>query len=165
MINRCIYALSVFLLTSFLAPCIAEQPMVVFLVRHAEKASTGRDPALTDEGHARAKRLADLLRDVNITSIYTTNYQRTKETAAPLAKILKVDPTIYDPSTLAPLAERLRTQGGRCLVVGHSNTTPELVKLLGGAAGEPIEEATEFDRLYMLQLFPNGVTSTVVLRN
>ena len=32
----------------------------------------------------------------------------------------------------AVLAEAIRSEGGRHLVVGHSDTTPELVELLGG---------------------------------
>ncbi|HEX6202017.1 MAG TPA: hypothetical protein VF100_03370, partial [Thermoanaerobaculia bacterium] len=54
---------------------------------------------------------------------------------------------IYDPRRLAELAAALRAGEGTVLVVGHSNTTPELVRLLGGDPGAPIAH-DEHDRLY-----------------
>jgi len=51
---------------------------------------------------------------------------------------------------------------GRHLVLGHSNTTPQLVEALGGEPGAPIEEM-EYDRLYIVTLM-DGRTSTVLLR-
>jgi hypothetical protein len=48
-------------------------------------------------------------------------------------------------------------------VVGHSNTTTELVTLLGGEPGTEIEESSEYDRLYILTINPSGVT-TLLLR-
>ena len=61
------------------------------------------------------------------------------------------------------LAATLRSTPGRHLVVGHSNTTPALVELLGGDSGGPIDEA-EYDRFYVLTLHPGGSVTTVVLR-
>jgi hypothetical protein len=49
-------------------------------------------------------------------------------------------------------------------VVGHSDTTPELVGLLGGDPGAPIDEPTEYDRLYVVTLGPDGTVTTVLLR-
>jgi broad specificity phosphatase PhoE len=129
----------------------AEERATVFLVRHAEKASHGPDPELTDAGALRARALASLLRDAG-------------DTAAPLASQLDLDVTIYDPSKLGDLAADIERRGGRCLVVGHSNTTPELVGLLGGEPGAPIDEQSEHDRLYVLTIAPNGTVGTVVLR-
>jgi len=45
----------------------------------------------------------------------------------------------------------LLAENGHILVVGHSNTTPPLSALLGGPEGEPIVEATEYDRLYVVE--------------
>jgi broad specificity phosphatase PhoE len=142
----------------------AEERATVFLVRHAEKASHGPDPELTDAGALRARALASLLRDAGVQLIYSTDYRRTRDTAAPLASQLDLDVTIYDPSKLGDLAADIERRGGRCLVVGHSNTTPELVGLLGGEPGAPIDEQSEHDRLYVLTIAPNGTVGTVVLR-
>lgn len=71
---------------------------------------------------------------------------------------------LYDPRDLPGLVEKLRRAGGRHLVVGHSNTTPAVVELLGGEPGQPINEAGEYDRLYNVSIGPDGTTSSVMLR-
>ncbi len=135
---------------------------VIYLVRHAEK-QTGDDPALTPAGEARALALRDKLKRAGITRIYSTDTKRTRATAAPLAAALGFTVELYDGKDLAAFADKLKAQRGKILVVGHSNTTPELVTQLGGDPGEPILEASEFNRLYTLAI--NGdVTKTNITR-
>ncbi|MEL6686603.1 MAG: phosphoglycerate mutase family protein [Pseudomonadota bacterium] len=134
----------------------------VFLVRHAEKQS-GQDPALTEAGVLRAEALADLLEDADITHIHSSDYKRTRQTVAPLAARLDLPVRLYDPRDLPTLADQLREEGGRHLVVGHSNTTPPLAEELGGEGGEPIVEATEYDRLYLVSI-TGDQTDTFLLR-
>lgn len=145
-------------------PAPAAIEAVVFLVRHAETEPDGtRDPALSAAGRARAARLAGLLRDAGVDRVLTSPYARTRTTARAVAGDDR-PVAEYDPSDLPALAARLRREGGRVLVVGHSNTTPELVRLLGGDPGPPIRE-DEHDRLYVL--VPGGAGGaggTVVLR-
>lgn len=142
-------------------PVAAES--VFFLVRHAEKADQSDDPPLTDAGQARARSLAGLLRDAGVGAIYSSSFERTLDTAAPLASDLDVEVKRYDPNQLPELATALLSSPGRHLVVGHSNTTPVLARLLGGEAGPPISE-DEYDRLYVLTHWPGAGTTTVVLR-
>ncbi|WP_237067505.1 SixA phosphatase family protein [Microbulbifer guangxiensis] len=128
---------------------------VVYLVRHAEKRTDDpaeRDPALTAAGKERAVALARLLRDANIERVYSTDYRRTRQTATPLAQQSGLPVTLYDPRDLEGFAGRLRNGPTRVLVVGHSNTTPQLVALLGGEPGSEIRESHEYDRLYVLVL-------------
>lgn len=139
------------------------EPLSVFLVRHAEK-QTGEDPALTEAGSKRADALADLLIDADITQIHSSDYQRTRDTAAPLAERLGMSVDLYDPRDLPGMAEQLLAGEGTHLVVGHSNTTPPLVDLLGGEGGTPIVEATEYDRLYLVTRAPDGSVNSVLLR-
>nr|AID57594.1 putative phosphohistidine phosphatase [uncultured bacterium] len=122
----------------------------IFLVRHAEKTTEKNDPGLTEAGKARAEALADRLEDEGITRIYSSDYIRTRDTAAPLAERLGLEIEIYDPRDLPGTAETLKATSGRLLVVGHSNTTPQLTELLGGDGGTPIVEETEYDRLYVV---------------
>jgi len=137
---------------SVLASCSRNPPPAqIYLVRHAEK-QTGTDPSLTPAGAARAQALSNLLSSKNIEAIYSTDYARTQETAAPLAKRLGLNVISYDPSDLRKLATYLQVEGQNALVVGHSNTTPALVTALGGVAGAPIDDATEFDRIYQVSL-------------
>lgn len=132
-----------------------------YLVRHAEKVTDGsamlvadpKDPPLTKDGRARSVQLADLLKDADIEAIWTTDYNRTRDTAAPLARRLGLELQFYDPSDLESFAETLKkTPKQTVLVVGHSNTTPQLAKALGEDSGTPIDEAGEYDRLYVVSL-------------
>ena len=134
---------------------------VVYLVRHAEKADTGKDPELTTEGVGRANELARLLKDAGVTHIWSTDFKRTRATAAPLATKLRLTVETYDPTNLLAFATKLKSIPGRHLVVGHSNTTPGLVEALGGTPGIPITE-TEYDRFYVVTLGQN--IATVQLR-
>lgn len=135
-----------------------------FLVRHAEKTSDKKDPPLTTEGRQRAERLADMLGDAKITRVFSSDYIRTRDTGAPLAKHLGVEIETYDAGNLEAIADKLKAEGGRTLVVGHSNTTPQLAEWLGGEGGEPIVEATEYNRLYIITLGHDGEVSTTLLR-
>lgn len=138
---------------------------VVFLVRHAEKVEDGSsDPALTPAGRARARALAHVLGDAGIRRIHSTGTTRTLDTARPLALGLGVAVERYDGRDLQAIAARLSGSTGRHLVVGHSNTTPQLVELLGGDGGPPIQEAWEYDRLYHVRIGSDGGVETTLLR-
>lgn len=146
------------------APDIAAEPSpdaVYYLVRHAEKTKEKDDPGLTEAGHKRAKALAARLADVPLTKIYSSDYIRTRDTAAPIAKAKGLDVVIYDPRQLEDFAASLLGESGHILVVGHSNTTPPLSAFMGGAAGTPIVEATEYNRLYVLRREGDTMTSVI----
>jgi broad specificity phosphatase PhoE len=114
-----------------LAACASAAP-VVFIVRHAEKASTGgKDPDLSMEGQKRADALAHILKDSEITSVFVTEFKRTQETAAPAARAARITPTIVPANDIGLLVEKLRALKGNALVVGHGNTIPDLLKALG----------------------------------
>jgi hypothetical protein len=99
---------------------------VVFIVRHAEKASTGgKDPDLSVEGQKRADALAHILKDSQITSVFVTEFKRTQETAAPTARAAHVTPTVVSANDMGALVGKLRALNGNGLVVGHGNTIPE----------------------------------------
>lgn len=154
------------LLTGLAAPHHAfgqDGATVVYLVRHAEKLDDSADPPLTAQGRERAQQLARTLADAGVTRILSSDYERTRSTAAPLAERLGLEVELYDPRDLPGVADLIRSAHGRYLVAGHSNTTPALVELLGGEPGTPIAEADEYDRLYVVVLGPEG-TSTALLR-
>jgi 2,3-bisphosphoglycerate-dependent phosphoglycerate mutase len=141
------------------------EPSVILLVRHAERAPEPEDdPGLTAVGAERARELARLLVDAGITRIHSTDTRRTRETAGPLAEVLALPVELYDASDLGAVARDLLASPGRHLVVGHSNTTPELAAALGGERHGPIHEGWEYDRLYLLTPDPGGSVGTVLLR-
>lgn len=141
-------------------PC---KPLVVFLVRHAEKAGPGRDPDLSAAGCERAAALARTLRNAGIEYVHSSDFIRTRATAAPVAAEFSLQVQLYNPFGLPTLAETLRRTGGRHLVVGHSNTTLKMVELLGGDPGPRIDEEHEFDRLYIVEIAPAGTATSAML--
>lgn len=141
-----------------------QKSLVVFVVRHAEKVASGRNPVLSETGQQRAKLLATTLRDANIDHVHSTDYQRTLLTAAHTADAQKLQIQKYNPAKLSDFARSMKQTGGRHLVVGHSNTTPELVQLLGGDPVSAIEEATEYDRLYVVTIGETGDCTSVLMR-
>ncbi|MEM6532720.1 MAG: histidine phosphatase family protein [Myxococcota bacterium] len=139
------------------------EPLVVFLVRHAEKVDESQDSPLSNTGKARATDLARTLEDAELTGIHSTRFERTLDTAGPLARMLGIEVQTYAANDLDALLDRLRGLGGRHLVVGHSNTTPLAVRKLGGKPGPAIRQ-NEYDRLYMVTVSPREGSSTVLLR-
>ena len=141
---------------------VAAQETTIYLVRHAETAPDGtQDPPLSEAGRARAAQLARMLGGAGLTAIHTTPYRRTSGTAGAVAESIGLRAAEYDPSDLRSFAEQLRGAGGRHLVVGHSNTTPALVQMLGGDPGSPIPE-TEYGRVYQLTVGPDGVRTAIL---
>jgi broad specificity phosphatase PhoE len=125
----------------FSAGTSVEASPILFLVRHAEKATTsGNDPDLSAVGRQRAEALAWILKDSEIAAIFTTEFKRTQETAAPTAKATQVTPTIVPANDIPGLVERVRSLNGNALVVAHGNTIPDLVKALGIATPVNIPE-------------------------
>lgn len=124
--------LALILSIPFLLASAADATPVIFVVRHAEKATTsGNDPDLSVEGQKRAHALARILKDSQITTVFVTEFKRTQETAAPTAKAVHVSPTVIPANDVPGLVEKLRAVNGNSLVVGHGNTIPNLFKALG----------------------------------
>jgi broad specificity phosphatase PhoE len=143
----------------------AADRQVIFVVRHAERAAATNqappsqvpaghpmmadDPPLSPAGEARAARLATMLASAGIQRIYTTEFKRTRQTAAPLADKLKEQPVMAAAQDPAPLVAQLRQGKGNALVVGHSNTIPDLLKRLGVKDEVKIGD-DEYDNLFVV---------------
>jgi phosphohistidine phosphatase SixA len=123
----------------------------VFIVRHAEKADNSKDPELSGAGRARAEALANMLRDSKIGVIYTTEFKRTQETAAPLAKALGLTVTALPAEKQAELVAKLRASTATSLVVGHGNTIPDTIKALGITESVNIPDS-DYDNLFVVVL-------------
>ena len=127
----------------------------VIVVRHAEKDTmmVGADPPLSAAGILRAHELARVLADAGISAIYVTPWQRNRQTAQPLADRIGDTLTVVD--AVDETVERLRTRhaGRTVLVVGHSNTVPQIIEKLAGVTIPPFVER-DFDRLYVVTLLP-----------
>lgn len=149
----------------------------VFLIRHAERAEEPRqDPPLTEKGTARSQELARLLSAAGIKAIYTSQFARTKLTAEPLAKQSGITPTALslklNPSNPRQIAEEstketvdkiLSHGGGSVLVVGHSNSIPDVIKMLGADVTPAIDEK-KFDDLFVVTVYAKGKAKVTHLK-
>jgi len=130
--------LSAFALSACAATPVQVQPApaadvttTIFVVRHAEKASDGDDPPLTEQGLARAEALAVLMVDEPLVAVYSTPFQRTQQTVAAAATGHGLGVTDYDPRSDLPVLILDQHAGAVVLVAGHSNTVPSIVAGLG----------------------------------
>ena len=124
--------------------------VTVIFTRHAEKGSTPpKDPPLTEAGKKRAEALASMLADSGVSAIYVTEFQRTQQTAAPLAARVHVKPAIVPAKDIAALVKAIRArQSGVVVVVGHSDTLPEIISALGGPKLKISH--SQYDNLFVL---------------
>ncbi|WP_282042951.1 histidine phosphatase family protein [Winogradskyella flava] len=136
-----------------------------YLIRHAEKDrsdKTNRDPHLTEDGLKRAENWANILKDVKFDMVYSTDYNRTKETATPTARANNVEVTYYDPRNMNSKEFIETTKGKTVLVVGHSNTTPMFTNsLLGEKKYEMIADDNNAN-LYIVTITKDSKTSSVL---
>jgi phosphohistidine phosphatase SixA len=143
-------ALALFLLVFVSVSTASAQPIVI-IVRHAEKATKGgNDPDLSSTGRARAEALARILKDSGITTIFTTEFKRTQETAAPTATSIHVAPTVLAAKDTAALVGKLHQLDGNALVVGHGDTIPNILKALGINSSININDADYSELLIVI---------------
>jgi phosphohistidine phosphatase SixA len=133
---------------------IDQSPMILILVRHAEKKIVppeDKDPELSPAGMARAQELARMFGDSGIAAIYATQYKRTQQTVMPLADKLRLPVTQIEAKKTADLVKQIRAQnaGQVVFIAGHNNSVPEIIAALGGPQ-LPIIPETEYDNLYIL---------------
>lgn len=115
----------------------SDQP-VYYVMRHLHTPAGERDPDLTAEGQRQAALLAQQALPSAPRAIYVSSYKRAQQTAAPLAERLGLTPIIYDPADTPALVARVRSGPSPALIVGHSNTVPDIIEQLGGTRPEPL---------------------------
>jgi broad specificity phosphatase PhoE len=133
-------------------PSVSFAQKMIILTRHAERADGAAtmgagDPRLSAAGAARAEQLLAMLAEANIAAIFTTEYTRTKDTAAPLAAKIKVAPEAIPAAQFNALIEKIKSHADDTVfVVGHSNTVPMIIKALGGL--DVMIGDNEYDNLF-----------------
>ena len=142
-----------------------ETVTTVILIRHADRdvppAGTPAppDPPLNDKGMRRSVRLIHVLGATGIQAVYTSDFIRAKMTARPFLTNHPGIPHGLLTTPLAPVRLTAATElsehilahnaGRIILVVGHSDTVPALIGLLGGPSLPNIDDC-EFDNLFIL---------------
>jgi phosphohistidine phosphatase SixA len=131
-------------------PAHAQQARTIYLVRHADKVSDDVDAPLSEAGRIRAACLANTLQDANIQQIFTSELQRTQQTASPLADKRHLKPVAIPLSKVDDLIEAIRSsKAASVLVVWHDATLPKILLALGAPEIAPIAH-TEYDRFFIL---------------
>ena len=160
-------ALFFLFLVCFVAVASAQMPVTtVILVRHAEKVmDAGDDPGLTDAGQTRAERLALLLSACNLKGVYSSQWMRSRLTAAPTAKEFRLPVTQLDAKDSKKLAAEILLQhaGQTVLVVGHSDTLSEIVHALGGGSIPDIGD-NDYDNLFVINVYAPQKASVLLLK-
>ena len=145
-----------------------ENTSVYYFIRHAEKDrsdSTNKNPSLTLQGLERANKWALFFKDKNIAAVYSTNYKRTQQTALPIAKEQNLEIISYTAKELISEKFIANNKGKNIVIVGHSNTTPELVNsLLGEKKYEDIADS-ENNNVFIVTLNKNKTTAKRVKVN
>lgn len=145
-----------------------EATTTYYFIRHAEKDrsdKTNRNPHLTEAGKQRAENWAKVFANVTFDAVYSTDYNRTKETALPTAKINNMELSIYDPRSLDGAAFIEANQGKTVLVVGHSNTTPMFANAILGE--NKYEQMNDNDNgsVYIVTIVDDVKSSKVLVIN
>ncbi len=140
--------------------CLAlpAQAQTVVLVRHAEKADQSADPDLSTAGQARAEALAEALSGAKVTRVLVTSLKRTHQTASPIVEAagVSVFPVSLEGGTAAHVARvaaeaRQAGPNATVLIVGHSNTVPEIARALGDPAPRALSDC-DYDKMTILDL-------------
>ncbi len=158
LLTKVMFALSI---TALNMPVFANEAYSIYLVRHAEKQKDVDNPPLTACGRLRARQLATILDYVELQSIYSTSTQRTMATAQPISQRKNLAIKNYSGNDLTQLAFSLKQLKQNVLVVGHSNTTPQLTELLSGEKIAPIDDY-QYQHLYQIQFFEDNVNVTLL---
>lgn len=128
--------------------------ITVVLVRHADidLPPTSTDPPLNSAGHTRAEALAHVAGAASVTAVLHSPFLRTKQTVAPLAAQLGLQP--QEAPAPAVLAQQVLSGelGEVILIAGHSNTVPQMIGALGAPAPLPSIGEHEFDNLFVVAI-------------
>jgi len=170
--------LQVIVIYTAIAICLAwffesQATTTLIFVRHAEKAESPADnPGLSAAGQQRAVELArqlvdaDVVSGVGVDAVYSTSYRRTVETAKPVADALDIPVMTYDAADTEEIITTIvkEYKGKIVLVVGHSNTVPEMIANMGASKEVPPIAENEFDNIYLVTIPWFGKTKTIRLR-
>ncbi len=135
------------------------------LVRHAETAG-GNDPVLSMVGMERAEELTRIMGSLSLDAIYSTNFNRTMQTASPVAAAQGLSIQTYGGFDLDPLSDEILENypAGKILVVGHSNTRPDFLNVLTGTNGFSQLPEMEYDNLFIMTVLEKGRAEVLHLK-
>ncbi|WP_027126719.1 SixA phosphatase family protein [Gelidibacter mesophilus] len=139
-----------------------------YFIRHAEKDRSDpseKDAHLTGDGYKRARHWSEILQHIPFDAVYSTDYNRTKETGQPTAAKNQLDMITYSVSNGYDDAFKTATRGKTVLIVGHSNTIPDFVNaVIGTKKYVDIDDANN-GNLYIVTISNDKTTDLVLTIN
>ena len=157
------FLLNVFVFALFSA-CASDKTTTYYLIRHAEKDrtnNTNKNPNLNSEGLLRAEKWAKHFEKIELDAVYSTDYNRTQQTAAPTAKSKDLIIQSYNPSKMYDSIFKKNTKGKTVLVVGHSDTTPVFANIILGQKKYKNMEDNDNASLYIITVFNDKKSSEI----
>jgi broad specificity phosphatase PhoE len=139
-------------LTCSLMSTAAQAHKGIFVVRHAEKASsTDPDTPLSMQGEDRASALARVLRNAGVTHVFASEKQRTQQTVQPLVDQKGLKITVVAAAKGAELLAKLKAVPADAVVLvsGHSDTIPAILAGLGVKAPVKLRD-DQYGRLFLV---------------
>ncbi len=139
-----------------------------YFIRHAEKDrsdSLNDNPHLVEIGNQRAEHWNEIFKNVKFDAVYSTDYNRTKETATPTAIKNNLELKIYNPKTIDIPSFLKKTEGKTILVVGHSNTIPNFVNTVIGTNKYSEIEDSNNSNLYIVPVTGKKVSDILLYMN
>jgi hypothetical protein len=160
------------LLVGFTAPVASQMlptgPAAIILIRHGEEPHDPNNPHLSKDGVARADHFVEfithdpaMIRLGTPSAIFATettndgNGQRTQETVAPLAKVLRLQvQTPYHGKDFAKLAQRVMSDpalaGKTVVICWNHEWLPQLAAALGVTPEPPNWKGKVYDQVYVI---------------
>ncbi|MDL1893435.1 histidine phosphatase family protein [Sphingobacteriales bacterium CHB3] len=125
----------------------------VILVRHAERLNDTDTTSISEAGLERAEQLAQALRSYPLKRIFVSEKHRTLQTAAATAVLFNLQPVQIRANAIRGFADSVKAhRGDAILIVGHSDTVPNIIAKLG-VSSPPAIETSDFDDLFVVTVF------------
>ncbi len=111
----------------------ASSQEVAFVIRHAEKESVGKDPALTVAGRGRAQDWSKMLKESGVEIVINTDARRSRETGKIIASELGVEQAEVSMADIAGLFDLLTFDydDQNVLIIAHTETIPTILSRMG----------------------------------
>lgn len=157
------FLLIIFVFTLFIA-CTSDKTTTYYLIRHAEKDrtnTTNKNPNLNSDGVIRAEKWAKHFENIVLDAVYSTDYNRTQQTAAPTAKSKDLIVQSYNSSKMYDSIFKKNTKGKTVLVVGHSDTTPVFANIILGQKKYKNMADNDNASLYIVTVFNDKKSSEI----
>lgn len=133
----------------------------IYIIRHTEKTSdTQENPELSTTGIERALYWKKVLQHIQFDQVFTTDFKRNIQTAELISTDSSVKPELYFPMSFDVLKFINLIKGQKVLIIGHSNTIPDMVNRLIDETKYPPMSHENYNTLYLININKNGDTSS-----